>query len=106
MWSNGTKLLTCNLDVLNSSPLLAFHTSVYSLLNQQGHSSIVSHCDRSTKQLFCICLVVYLFKVLVIIISIVQLANQRAASSSYRLTLRIAFLPVGFFNLSNFLFIT
>ena len=45
-----------------------------------GRSFIVSYCDRSTKQLFCICLVVYCFKVLVVIAVI---ANQRGASSSY-----------------------
>ena len=49
----------------------------------QGRSSIVSYCDRSRKQLFCICSVVCCFKVLVIIAVIVQWANQRAASSSY-----------------------
>ena len=38
---------------------------------QYGRSSIVSYCDRSTKQLVCICLVVYCFKVLVIIIVVV-----------------------------------
>ena len=42
---------------------------------QWGHSSIVSYCDRSTKQLFCICLVVCCFKVLVFIVVIARLAN-------------------------------
>ena len=50
---------------------------------QYGCSSIVSHCDRSTKELFCVCLFLYCFKVLVIIVVIVWWANQRAASSSY-----------------------
>ena len=58
---------------------------------QQRRSSIVSFCDRSTKQLFCICLVVYCFKVLVIIIAIVRLANQRAASISYWSILKTLF---------------
>ena len=49
----------------------------------QTISSIVSYCDRSTKQFLCICLVVYCFKLFVIVIVIVWLANQRAASSSY-----------------------
>ena len=44
--------------------------------------SIVFYCDRSIMQLFCICLVVYCFKVLVITLVVVRLANQRAASSS------------------------
>ena len=50
---------------------------------QQGRSSIVSYCDRSTKQLFRICLVMYCLKMLVIIFVIVRQANQRAASRSY-----------------------
>ena len=50
---------------------------------QWQRSSIVCYCDRSTKQLFCICLVVYCFKVLVIIVVIVWWANHRADSSSY-----------------------
>ena len=45
----------------------------------KGRSSIVSYCNRSTKQLFCICLVVYCFKV----------ASHRAASSSYLSTHKI-----------------
>ena len=71
----------CTWACLACEPKCFYRFAIHILCIVHGQGQLtketaLSHCDRSTKQLFCICLVVYCFKVLVVIVVIWRIRRR------------------------------